>query len=569
LPLSYQWRRNDVAVPNGSSSNLALNNLQTAIAGTYTVVVSNELGSTTSAPAVITLNVPVAITTQPSPAQINLGANATFSVVAVGNPAPTYRWRRQAVGAADFTDLTDDATFTGSTTATLSITAPTLAMRGDKFHCVVANSVSPAATSLTVSLIVSQPPQITSANSATFMATVPGSFTLTATGTPAPGFSVVAGTFPSWATFNAATGLISGTPPNTLGSPFVFTARASNSVPPNADQVFTLTVVPFSSPPAITTLPVGQSVPAGATFALSLVATGTPAPTYQWRRNTVDVLGATSATFTRTNAQLADAGNYTVFVTNSAGNVASAPVTVSVIPPGTTAQHAVVRAGYTAGGTVTVSNTLAYVGAATGASWQVLLPAGWTVASSSGPAPTSSPASGAANLAEWSWSSPPTGPLAFSYTLNVPAGTTGNVSLVASASVVQSGATIPLIAQPDLLVVASLTTRHAADSNGDGKIDLFELTRVIELYNRSFGTLRTGAYRLDATSEDGFAPDATRSGSAVLARYHSADTNSDAQLGLIELTRVIELYNTRAGTARTGSYRVATTTTEDGFAPGP
>lgn len=569
FPLTYQWRRDDVAVPNGSSSNLALTNLQAATAGTYTVVVSNELGATTSAPAVIRLDVPVAITTQPSPAQINLGANATFSVVAVGNPAPSYRWRRQAVGAADFVDVTDDATYAGSATATLSITAPTLAMRGDKFYCVVANSVSPAATSITVSLIVNQPPQITSANAATFMATVPGSFTLTATGTPTPGFSVVAGTFPSWATFNVTTGLISGTPPSTVGSPFVFTASASNSVPPNATQSFTLTVVPFSSPPAITTPPVGQAVPAGATIALSVVANGTPAPTYQWRRNTVDIPGATNVTFTRTNAQLADAGSYTVFVANSAGNVTSAPVTVSVIPPGTSAQHAVVRAGYTAGGTVTITNTLTYVGAATGASWQVLLPAGWTFASSSGVAAATSPVPGAANLAEWTWSTPPASPLTFSYALNVPAGTTNDASLVASASVVQSGATIPLIAQPDPLVVASITKRHSADSNGDGQIDLFELTRVIELYNRSLGTLRTGAYKLDATSEDGFAPDASRSGSAVLARYHSADTNANAQLGLLELTRVIELYNTRVGTTRTGSYHVATVPTEDGFAPGP
>jgi hypothetical protein len=119
------------------------------------------------------------------------------------------------------------------------------------------------------------------------------------------------------------------------------------------------------------------------------------------------------------------------------------------------------------------------------------------------------------------------------------------------------------------LVVGSITTRHSADSNGDGKIDLFELTRVIELYNRSFGTLRTGAYKLEAMTEDGFAPDATRTGPATLARYHSGDTNTDARLGLIELTRVIELFNARIGTTRTGAYRVATTPTEDGFAPGP
>ena len=54
----------------------------------------------------------------------------------------------------------------------------------------------------------------------------------------------------------------------------------------------------------------------------------------------------------------------------------------------------------------------------------------------------------------------------------------------------------------------------------------------------------------------------------MLTLYHSADTNHDAQLGLIELTRVIELYNTRTGTTRTGAYHVQTGT-EDDFAPGP
>ena len=37
---------------------------------------------------------------------------------------------------------------------------------------------------------------------------------------------------------------------------------------------------------------------------------------------------------------------------------------------------------------------------------------------------------------------------------------------------------------------------------------------------------------------------------------------------LLELTRGIELYNYRVGTARTGQYRVQPGT-EDGFAPGP
>ena len=41
-------------------------------------------------------------------------------------------------------------------------------------------------------------------------------------------------------------------------------------------------------------------------------------------------------------------------------------------------------------------------------------------------------------------------------------------------------------------------------------IGLLELTRVIELYNTRNGTTRTGCYKVDATGEDGFAPDPAR-----------------------------------------------------------
>ena len=50
---------------------------------------------------------------------------------------------------------------------------------------------------------------------------------------------------------------------------------------------------------------------------------------------------------------------------------------------------------------------------------------------------------------------------------------------------------------------------------------------------------------------------------------HSADTNPDFKLSLTELLRVIELYNARNGTVRTGAYAVAPINTEDGFATDP
>jgi hypothetical protein len=117
----------------------------------------------------------------------------------------------------------------------------------------------------------------------------------------------------------------------------------------------------------------------------------------------------------------------------------------------------------------------------------------------------------------------------------------------------------------------ALPVRHSADYNpADGAIDLGELLRLIQLYNTRNGTLRTGAYAVSAAGEDGFAPDSARSNSAVvtLGKYHTADSNRDGKLNLLELTRVIELFNYRTGTVRTGQYRQQSDT-EDGFAPGP
>jgi hypothetical protein len=115
----------------------------------------------------------------------------------------------------------------------------------------------------------------------------------------------------------------------------------------------------------------------------------------------------------------------------------------------------------------------------------------------------------------------------------------------------------------------AVLSHHSADTTRDFAIELTELLRVIALYNARAGNLRTGAYGVaTTTTEDGFAPDSVRTGSATLTRYHSADSNRDGRLSLIELTRVIELYNYRVGTNRTGQYKVQPGT-EDGYGLGP
>jgi len=104
-------------------------------------------------------------------------------------------------------------------------------------------------------------PAITSANSATFQVGVAGTFTVTATGAPAPTLSE-SGALPNGVTFTPATGALAGTPTVSGSFPLQFTA--SNGNVPNAVQSFTLKVNGVANPASLT-----YSDPSCAGFALS------------------------------------------------------------------------------------------------------------------------------------------------------------------------------------------------------------------------------------------------------------------------------------------------------------
>ena len=85
--------------------------------------------------------------------------------------------------------------------------------------------------------------------------------------------------------------------------------------------------------PTITTPPADQTVIAGSGASFTVVATGTPTPTYQWQKNTVDIPGATAATLALTNVQPTNAGSYRVVVSNPGGTINSSPATLTVQTP--------------------------------------------------------------------------------------------------------------------------------------------------------------------------------------------------------------------------------------------
>jgi hypothetical protein len=97
----------------------------------------------------------------------------------------------------------------------------------------------------------------------------------------------------------------------------------------DAESAFNLAWIQPQAP-IITTQPASTNVIAGNPTTFSVSAIGVPTPTYQWRKNTVNISGATSSSYTISNVQASHAGDYTAVVSNSAGSVTSAVATLGV-----------------------------------------------------------------------------------------------------------------------------------------------------------------------------------------------------------------------------------------------
>ncbi|MBI5693202.1 MAG: immunoglobulin domain-containing protein [Verrucomicrobia bacterium] len=108
--------------------------------------------------------------------------------------------------------------------------------------------------------------------------------------------------------------------------------------------------------PVVAQQPVSQAVTVGSSVTLSAGITGTPTPSLQWRRNGIDLPGATSATLTLPSAQVSDAGDYSVVASNSAGSTTSSVATLIVIAANPAARLAnlSVRTSLSAGQTLIV-----------------------------------------------------------------------------------------------------------------------------------------------------------------------------------------------------------------------
>jgi hypothetical protein len=589
---SYQWYRDGLPLPGETAAVLSLPTVQPGEAGTYHAVARNAGGSATSAAAVLTIMRPesaprvIQATGDLEPAA---GTEVVLQVEAAGSPPLLYQWLRNGNALE------------GQTSATLRLPSFGSAQTG-LYACRITNSLGsvqslparvslpPAAAAVRARLGPGAPTTYPSAGGelrVPVLLSYPGR-------TPsALGFTL---NVPDGWTFLGVEGThlpeITPATGNRLSLDFAFTQPPPDaafyvvvlSVAAGTDGLQTLqgggtfrsplqelTVEPVSllpsGAPVVAQGPATRAAVVGASVVFTVVAHSAGGLSYQWRRDGVALAGATQPSLVLANVQPAQAGAYTVVVTNAAGE--TIPPAADLIVVEARATHAVTGSAYQPGGEVTVTHTLTHAAGSGPFAWQVLLPAGWAFVGAAGDQASQRPTAGTQDLLEWTWNGPPPSPLSFTYGVRIPVTATGDQQLASLVHLRHLGHPVRFLAAPDPLRL-TVVSHHTADVNRDFRVSLLELTRVIELFNTRHAGARTGAYREDLAGEDGYAPapELSLTGLASPTRFHAADVNRDARITLLELTRVIELFNFREAGVRTGRYRILAGT-EDGFAAGP
>lgn len=321
-PLTYQWRKGGVNLANQgtisgvTTATLTLTNVQTSDAGSYDVVLTNSAGNATSAPATLVVSlaaVAPVVTNPPASQSISAGSSVTFGVTATGTSPFTYQWSK------------DGTAISGATSATLTLISVQPGNAGS--YAVVLSNSQGSVTSSAATLTVNVAPTIDSQpQSQTVSPGSLASFSVGATGTAPLSYRWFKDGLAIGGATSAALS-VSAAQTSNAGNYTVVVTNAAGSITSSAAELTVISGVR----PTITAQPSDQSVATGVTATFAVGVTGTSPFTYQWRLNGAAIPGATNNPLTLPNVSAANAGSYTVVVTNSAGSVTGSAAILTVV----------------------------------------------------------------------------------------------------------------------------------------------------------------------------------------------------------------------------------------------
>jgi alpha-tubulin suppressor-like RCC1 family protein len=326
---------------------------------------------TQGAPIVIPVSgtgVAPVLSVSPRPVLILDGQTATFDATVAGTPAPTLQWQtRPANSNGAWADVTGG---TGATAGTYTTPVLTLADNGRQYRVVATNSAgqiasAPVTASVTASAVAAQ------------ITTQPANLSVAAGGDAV--FAVSAtGTEPlsyQWrrngqniAGANGAVLRLSSVAAGDDGAQLsVVVSNAAGTAQSQAAQLRVTAGAPAAVAPTIVTQPTGVTARRGQTATFGVGVNGTGPFSFQWRLNGNAIAGATAAVYSIASVADADAGSYSVVVSNSVGSVTSGAAALAIAadpPPPTPVAPSITT--QPAGLVVLAGNSATFAVAATG-----------------------------------------------------------------------------------------------------------------------------------------------------------------------------------------------------------
>jgi hypothetical protein len=293
-----------------TNATLSLTDLSLDQAGSYTAVVTNNIGSVTSTPALLAVGFTPTIINSPTNQVAAEGDTVSFDVAAQGTGPLTYQWY-----------FDDASAIQGATGPTLVLFNVAPGQSGD-YSVVVANSFG-SVTSAPVSLVVGGPPLIM-LNPHDQVATNGGTtvFSVVAQGTASLAYQWYFEETNSLLEATNATLVLTNVAPAQAGSYSVVVTNGFGAVTSTAARLDILLPITPSS----------LAVSNGADVVFSASVQGTSTLSYQWFFNlTNSIPGATNTTLALSNVTPANLGTYSIAASNAAASVARQDASLRVL----------------------------------------------------------------------------------------------------------------------------------------------------------------------------------------------------------------------------------------------
>ena len=343
--LVYQWMKGGISISGATNATYTIPSVAASDAGSYTADITSSCGLVSSNVAVLTINSPVTITTQPVNVNACAGDNVTISLVASGSVV-SYQWFKNSVA------LVDGGTISNSATNSLTISSVS-ASDADSYTVQITGLCGAPVTSAASVLSLSTTPTITTQPPASVLICTGQSLSLNIAVSSAStvihqwkkdGINLVS----NGTTIIGATSATLTISPTTAGDAGSYTCSVSTSCSTPATS--SAAVVSTTTSSSITQQPISAKVCKTQTVLYTVTIGGTGI-VYKWqfKANGASVYtdlsnggkysGVTTKDLVITNVNISEEGAYRCVVTEVCGAVQNSAPAALIIDSPTIVQH--------------------------------------------------------------------------------------------------------------------------------------------------------------------------------------------------------------------------------------